>query len=270
MAKVHPTAIVHSGAELAETVEIGPHAVIGEHVRIGADTTVGPSVVIDGHTAIGERNRIFPFASIGLEPQDRKYKGETAYVEIGNDNLIRESSTIQIGTEGGGLWTRVGNNNLLMTCSHVGHDSLVGDHCVIANCVPLAGHVVLEDYVILGGLSAVHQFCRLGAHSMAAAGSMVTMDVPPYCYAHGDHARLRGINSVGMSRRGYTPDQVREVKRVYSKVFRKALRFEDGVAAAREMLGPPADDGDELAPSQHLMRFLEAPSNRGVAPAGRG
>ncbi len=264
MPTIHPTAVVHDRAELADDVVVGPFCIVGEHVKIGSGTELRSHVVVEGHTTIGERNQIYQFTSIGQEPQDKKYKGEESYVQIGNENIIRESVTIQIGTEGGGLWTKIGDRNLFMTCSHVGHDSIIGDGCILANCVPLAGHVILEDFVILGGLSAVHQFVRIGSHSMAAAGSMVTMDVPPYCYAHGNHARLRGINSIGLTRRGFDQAQVREVRRCYQMVFRKGMRFEDAVARARAHFGdtPP----DAVVP---FLAFLEGESQRGVSPAGR-
>ncbi|HZI05767.1 MAG TPA: acyl-ACP--UDP-N-acetylglucosamine O-acyltransferase, partial [Archangium sp.] len=215
MAQVHPMAVVHPGARLHETVEVGPYAVIGEKVTIGEGTRVGPHVVIDGRTTIGARNRIFPFAAVGWAPQDLKYAGEDTQLIIGDGNTIRESVTMNIGTVGGGGVTRVGNNNLFMAYSHVAHDCVVGNGCVIANGVALAGHVQLEDSVILGGLSAVHQFTRLGKHAFIAGGSMVVMDVPPYCTAQGDRAELAGLNVVGLQRHGFSEEQIGRIKEAY-------------------------------------------------------
>ena len=236
MAQVHPTAVVHPGARLHETVEVGPYAVIGEKVTIGEGTRVGPHVVIDGRTTIGARNRIFPFASVGGAPQDLKYAGEDTQLIIGDGNTLRESTTLNIGTAGGGGVTRVGNNNLFMAYSHVAHDCVVGNGCVVANSVALAGHVVLEDSVILGGLSAVHQFTRLGKHSFIAGGSMVVMDVAPYCTAQGDRAELAGLNVVGLQRHGFT----RGADRPHQGGLQDPLPLEAAAGGG----GGPAQGGD--------------------------
>ena len=237
MAQVHPTAVVHPGARLHETVEVGPYAVIGEKVTIGEGTRVGPHVVIDGRTTIGARNRIFPFASVGGAPQDLKYAGEDTQLIIGDGNTLRESTTLNIGTAGGGGVTRVGNNNLFMAYSHVAHDCVVGNGCVVANSVALAGHVVLEDSVILGGLSAVHQFTRLGKHSFIAGGSMVVMDVAPYCTAQGDRAELAGLNVVGLQRHGFSEEQIGRIKEAYKILFRSKLQLADAVAQLKAEMG---------------------------------
>jgi len=237
MAQVHPTAVVHPGARLHETVEVGPYAVIGEKVTIGAGTRVGPHVVIDGRTTIGARNRIFPFAAVGGAPQDLKYAGEDTELIIGDGNTLRESTTLNIGTAGGGGVTRVGHNNLFMAYSHVAHDCVVGNGCVVANSVALAGHVHLEDFVILGGLSAVHQFTRLGKHAFIAGGSMVTMDVPPYCTAQGDRAELAGLNVVGLQRHGFSEEQLGRVKEAYKILFRSKLQLAEAVARLKAELG---------------------------------
>ena len=237
MAQVHPTAVVHPGARLHETVEVGPYAVIGEKVTIGEGTRVGPHVVIDGRTTIGARNRIFPFASVGGAPQDLKYAGEDTQLIIGDGNTLRESTTLNIGTAGGGGVTRVGNNNLFMAYSHVAHDCVVGNGCVVANSVALAGHVVLEDSVILGGLSAVHQFTRLGKHAFVAGGSMVVMDVPPYCTAQGDRAELAGLNVVGLQRHGFSEEQIGRIKEAYKVLFRSKLQLAEALARLKAEMG---------------------------------
>jgi len=237
MAQVHPTAVVHPGARLHETVEVGPYSVIGEKVTIGAGTRVAPHVVIEGRTTIGERNRIFQFASVGGAPQDLKYAGEDTQLLIGDGNTIRESVTMNIGTVGGGGVTRVGNNNLFMAYSHVAHDCVVGNGCVIANGVALAGHVQLEDSVILGGLSAVHQFTRLGKHAFIAGGSMVVMDVPPYCTAQGDRAELAGLNVVGLQRHGFSEEQIGRIKEAYKILFRSKLQLAEAMDRLKAEMG---------------------------------
>ncbi|WP_375772665.1 acyl-ACP--UDP-N-acetylglucosamine O-acyltransferase [Archangium gephyra] len=243
MAQVHPTAVVHPGARLHETVEVGPYAVIGEKVTIGEGSRIGPHVVIDGRTTIGARNRIFPFAAVGGAPQDLKYAGEDTQLIIGDGNTLRESTTLNIGTAGGGGVTRVGNNNLFMAYSHVAHDCVVGNGCVIANSVALAGHVVLEDAVILGGLSAVHQFTRLGKHAFIAGGSMVVMDVAPYCTAQGDRAELAGLNVVGLQRHGFSEEQIGRIKEAYKILFRSKLQLAEALAQLKaEMGGQPEID----------------------------
>jgi len=237
MAQVHPTAVVHPGARLHETVEVGPYSIIGEKVTIGAGTRVAPHVVIEGRTTIGERNRIFQFASVGGAPQDLKYAGEDTQLIIGDGNTLRESVTMNIGTVGGGGVTRVGNNNLFMAYSHVAHDCVVGNSCIIANSVALAGHVQLEDSVILGGLSAVHQFTRLGKHAFIAGGSMVVMDVPPYCTAQGDRAELAGLNVVGLQRHGFTEEQIGRIKEAYKILFRSKLQLAEALERLKAEMG---------------------------------
>lgn len=249
-------AVVHPGARLHETVEVGPYAVIGEKVTIGEGTRVGPHVVIEGRTTIGARNRIFPFAAVGGAPQDLKYAGEDTELIIGDGNTLRESTTLNIGTAGGGGVTRVGNNNLFMAYSHVAHDCVVGNGCVIANSVALAGHVVLEDSVILGGLSAVHQFTRLGKHAFIAGGSMVVMDVPPYCTAQGDRAELAGLNVVGLQRHGFSEEQIGRIKEAYKVLFRSKLQLAEALERLKsEMGGEPEID--------YLLAFIHQ-SKRGL------
>ena len=254
---VHATAIVSPGAELDSTAEVGPFVVIGPKVRIGAGTTVGPHAVIEGRTTIGKNNRVFQFAAIGAIPQDLKYAGEETSLEIGDENSIREFATMHTGTKGGGGVTKVGNLNLFMAYSHVAHDCLVGNHCVIANCGALAGHVLLEDHVHIGGLAGVHQFVKVGTHAFIAGGALVTQDVPPYCTAQGDRAKLVGLNTVGLTRAGYTPDQITRIKAVYRVLFRSKLGLREAIAQARaEYGGHPEID--------HFVNFVEG-SERGVA-----
>jgi UDP-N-acetylglucosamine acyltransferase len=234
---VHPTAIVAPGARLHPSVEVGPYAVIGPQVEIGAGTVVGPHAVIEGRTRLGQRNRVFQFASVGAQPQDLKYAGEDSALEIGDENLIREFTTLHKGTTGGGGVTRIGNRNLFMAYAHVAHDCQVGSGCVFANSATLGGHVEVGDHVILGGLAAVHQFTRLGQHAFIAGGSMVVMDVPPFCTAQGDRAELAGVNSIGLARHGFSEEQISRVKEAYRILFRSKLPLEDAVERLRTELG---------------------------------
>ncbi|MGZ6161706.1 MAG: acyl-ACP--UDP-N-acetylglucosamine O-acyltransferase [Myxococcaceae bacterium] len=234
---VHPTAIVAPGARLHPSVEVGPYAVIGPSVELGAGTTVGPHAVIEGRTRIGERNRVFQFASVGAQPQDLKYAGEDSALEIGNENLIREFTTLHKGTTGGGGVTRIGNRNLFMAYSHVAHDCQVGSGCVFANGATLGGHVEVGDHAILGGLAAVHQFTRIGPHAFLAGGTMVVMDIPPFCMAQGDRAELVGVNSIGLARHGFTEEQITRVKEAYRILFRSKLPLEEAVERIRTEIG---------------------------------
>ncbi len=234
---VHATALIASGAQLHPSVSVGPFAVIGPDVRIGAGSSVGPHAVIEGRTTLGENNRVFQFASVGAIPQDLKYAGEPTALLIGDGNQIREFSTLHIGTTGGGGVTRIGHQNLFMAYSHVAHDSQVGNRCVFANGATLAGHVDVGDFVTLGGLSAVHQFTRIGAHAFIAGGAMVVMDVPPFCVAQGDRAELAGLNVVGLQRQGFTEEQLARVKDAYRILFRSKLPLEEAVAQLRVEFG---------------------------------
>lgn len=233
MAKVHQTAVVHPEAKLHDSVEVGPFAVIGPRVTIGAGTSVGPQAVIEGRTTIGVNNKIFQFASVGAAPQDLKYAGEDTELVIGDSNTVREFTTLHIGTGGGGGVTRIGNQNLFMAYSHVAHDCHVGNGCILANSVALAGHVTVQDFVILGGLSAVHQFTRIGQHAFVAGGAMVAMDVPPFCTAQGDRAELVGLNTVGLSRHGYSEDQIRRIKDAYKILFRSKIGLNEAISKLR-------------------------------------
>lgn len=226
---IHPTAIVHEDAQVADDVEIGPYAIIGEHVTIGSGTTIGPHTVIEGWTEIGCDNRIFQFASIGAAPQDLKYRGEKAVLKIGDRNTVREFATLHRGTADGGGETVVGNDNLFMAYSHVAHDCILGNQVILANGATLAGHVEVDDFAILGGLCAVHQFTRIGSHVMISGGSMVTQDVPPFSIAQGDRAKTVGINQIGLKRRGFSEEAIRGIKQAYKLIFRSGLRTEEAL-----------------------------------------
>ena len=235
---IHPTALVAPGAKLADDVEIGPYTIIGEHVEIGAGTTVGAHAVITGHTKIGVHNQIFHFVSLGEAPQDKKYQGEPTRLVLGDRNVVREFVTLNRGTTKDRGVTTIGSDNLFMSYSHVAHDCIVGNQCVLANCSTLGGHVVLGDWVIMGGFAAVHQFCKVGAHAFLANNAAVTRDVPPYVMAVGGPAKPHSINSEGLKRRGFSPQQIRNLRNAYRTLYRSGLRLEDAVerltAAARD------------------------------------
>lgn len=233
-ANIHASAVIASGAELAPDVTVGPYAVIGERVRIGARTVVGPHVVLDGRTTIGSDNRFFPFASVGAPPQDLKYRGEDSELIIGDGNTIREFCTLNPGTAGGGMISRIGDGNLLMNYSHVAHDCKIGDQNVLANGVQLGGHVEIGDHAILGALSGIHQFVRIGESAIIGAGSMVSLDVAPFCNATGDRARLLGLNSVGLKRRGFSADAQGALKRAYRLMFQSGLKLTEASQRVRE------------------------------------
>jgi len=239
---IHSTAIIASGAELDSSVTIGPYTVIGEHVKIGAGTTVGPHTVIEGHTEIGCDNQIFQFASIGAIPQDLKFSDEVSYLKIGDRNRIREFVTIHLGTEDGGGITTIGNDNLLMAYAHVAHDCIVKDHVILANAATLAGHVEVDDYAILGGLSAVHQFARIGCHVMASGGSMIGQDVVPYAIVQGDRAKVVGLNLTGLKRRGFSSEALANIKSMYKMVFRSNLKLDEAIGKIEEQFDASASE----------------------------
>ncbi|HET7784467.1 MAG TPA: acyl-ACP--UDP-N-acetylglucosamine O-acyltransferase [Myxococcales bacterium] len=254
---IHPTAVVDRHAELDGSVEVGPFAVIGPKVKIGARTRVGPHAVIEGDTTIGEGNVIFQFAALGAIPQDLKYAGEPTRLEIGNANQIREFATVHIGTAGGGGVTRIGDRCLLMANSHVAHDVQLGNDCILANSVALAGHVSVEDHVIFGGLAAVHQFTRIGRLAFVSGGAMVTQDVPPYLTVQGDRAEVVGINTVGLTRAHFDEHALARVKGAFKIVFRSKMGLREAIAHVKaEYGGNPEID--------HLVAFLEG-TQRGIA-----
>lgn len=257
MSQIHPTAIVTPGARLADDVVIGPYCVVGEHVALAAGVSLKSHVVIDGRTTIGEGTRIFPFASIGLEPQDLKYDGEPSSLEIGRHNTIREHVTINPGTAGGGMVTRVGDDCLLMVGAHVAHDCQIGNQVIMANNATLAGHVVVEDCALLGGLCAVHQFVRIGRHAMIGGMSGVERDVIPYGQVMGDRARLYGLNIIGMQRRGFTRDDIQGLRSAYNCLFAEAGTLSERVdEVAKRFAG--------IGPVDDLIAFIRADSSRAI------
>jgi UDP-N-acetylglucosamine acyltransferase len=233
MSKVHPTAIVDPRAELDRNVEVGAYCVIGAGVKIGNGSKLHPHAVIQGRTSMGEANVVFPFASVGSAPQDLKYKGEPSELLIGNRNTIREYVSLNPGTTGGGMVTRIGDQNLLMMYCHIAHDCIVGDRNVIANGATLGGHVIIEDNVIVGGLVGIHQFVRIGTGAILGAGSMVSKDVPPYCNATGDRAKLHGLNIEGLRRRGFDKATIAAIRKAYRIAFQSRLRIEDALNRIR-------------------------------------
>lgn len=257
MPQIHQTAIVAPGASLADDVSIGPYCVVGEQVVLGPRVTLSAHVVIDGLTAIGEGTRVFPFAAIGLEPQDLKYKGEPSSLVIGRHNTIREYVTLNPGTEGGGMVTRVGDHCLLMVGVHVAHDCQIGDHVIMANNATLAGHVVVEDYARLGGLCAVHQFVRIGRHAMIGGMSGVERDVIPYGQVMGDRARLTGLNIVGMQRYGVSREDIQGLRSAYQFLFSADGTLNDRVNEAAERFGG-------IAPVDEIIAFIRADSSRAI------
>lgn len=219
-------------------MQVGPNVTIGPYVKIGAGTVIGPSTVIERNTTIGLRNRISQFASIGADPQDLKFKGEPSTVEIGDDNQIREFSTIHRGTEGGGMLTKVGNHVLVMTYAHVAHDCAIGDHAILAASTGLAGHCVIEEWAICEGQVGVHQFTRIGAHAIVAAGSKVAQDVPPYTMVAGsERARLVGVNEIGLQRHGFSPDTIAALRSAVRTLFYSKLLRDDAIKSALDQFG---------------------------------
>jgi UDP-N-acetylglucosamine acyltransferase len=227
---IHPTAQVAPDAELGENVEIGAYAVIGPGVVIGAHTRIGPHAILQGPARLGAHNEIFPFASIGSAPQDKKYKGEPTRLEVGDRNVIREFVTLNRGTTKDEGVTRIGDDNLFMAYSHVAHDCRVGSHCVFANTATLGGHVHVGDWVIMGGFSGVHQFCKIGAHAFIANNAAVTRDVPPYVMAVGQPAAAHSVNAEGLKRRGFTPQQIRNLRNAFRLLYRSGLKLADATA----------------------------------------
>lgn len=252
----HPTAIIHPKAKLADDVEIGAYSIIGEHVEIGGGTVVGPHVVIDGHTRIGQNNHIFQFSSLGAIPQDKKYAGEPTRLEIGDNNVIREFCTFNLGTEQDGGVTRVGNNNWIMAYVHLAHDCQVGNHIIFANNSQLAGHVLVDDYAILGGFTVVHQFVQIGAHVITGMGTILLQDLPPYVTASGNPSAPHGINSEGLKRRGFSSAAIMAIKRAYKTLYKSGLSLEE----AKDVIQAQSEEHPEL---DLLVEFL-ARSERGI------
>lgn len=238
---IHPTAIIDPDARIANDVDIGPYCVIGPEVTIGEGCIISPHVVIKGPTVIGERNRIFQFASIGEDCQDKKYHGEHTRLVIGNDNVFREGVTVHRGTVQDQSLTQVGSNNLFMAYAHIAHDCVIGDNCIMANQATLGGHVTIGNYAILGGLAAVHQFCHVGAHAMCGGGSIITKDIAAYVMVSGNPARTHGINAEGLRRRGFSAESISELRDAYKRVFRSRQTLSDTLVQLQsEPLGEAA------------------------------
>lgn len=249
-------AIVEPGAEIGDNVEIGPFSIISEQASIGDGTWIGPHVVVNGRTRIGRNNRIYQFSSIGEAPQHLGYRGEDTALEIGDDNIIREYTTINRGTADGGGVTRIGDHNFLMAYVHIAHDCIVGCNTIFANCASLAGHVTVGDYAILGGFTLVHQFCRIGAHSITGIGCVCLQDVPPFTVAAGNRAAPHGINVKGLRRRNFEESEILSLKRAYRILYRSEMPLKK----ARERM---ARDHAGDAVVEELIRFLDH-SDRGI------
>jgi UDP-N-acetylglucosamine acyltransferase len=254
---IHPTALVDPAAKIGVGVAIGAYSIVGPEVEIGARTSIGPHVVIEGATRIGADNRVFQFASLGAEPQDKKYRGERSELVIGDRNVIREFATFNRGTSEGGGATRIGDDNWIMAYVHIAHDCVVGNHVVFANNATLAGHVEIGDFVILGGFTGVHQFCKVGAHAFAGMGSLINADVPPFVIVAGSYAKPRGINSEGLKRRGFDATRIAAIKRAYRTVYVAGTPL----AEARASLAEQARESGDVA---DLLGFLER-SERSLA-----
>ena len=252
---VHPSAIVAAGARIPESCTIGPYCTIGPEVELGEECTLISHVVLDGRTRIGAHNTFYPFCSVGVAPQDLKYKGEPTETVIGDGNTIRESVTISRGTTGGGGVTRLGSNNLLMTCVHIGHDSQVGSNCILANAATLAGHVTIEDFVTLGAFCPVHQHCVLGAHAFIGGGTIVTQDVLPFSLTSSRREnKAFGINNIGLERKGFSPERIKTLQKAYRLLLAAKLNTTQAVEKMRAL------EGDDVA---LLVNFIER-SERGV------
>lgn len=247
---IHPTAIIDATAEIGEDVTIGPYVVIGADVVLGAGTVINSHAVIKGPTRIGTENRIFQFASVGEDPQDKKYGGEATILEIGNRNVIREFATIHRGTIQEQGITQIGDDNLFMAYTHVAHDCVIGNRVIMANAASLAGHVQVDDFAILGGFSLVHQFCRIGQYSFSAMGSVISRDIPPYVMVGGRPTKPHGINTVGLERHGFGSEALRQIKKAYKIIYKAGFKLEEAINLLREM----AADSPEIAP---LVEFLQ-------------
>ncbi|MDB6096831.1 MAG: Acyl-[acyl-carrier-protein]--UDP-N-acetylglucosamine O-acyltransferase [Francisellaceae bacterium] len=253
---IDKNAVIDPKAQINKDVHIGPFSVIGPDVEIDSGTWIGPHVVIRGPTKIGKNNKIYQFASIGEATQDKKYKGEPTRLEIGNGNIFRECSTVHRGTLQGGSITKIGNDNLFMAYSHIAHDCQIGNYTVFSNNASIAGHVIIGDYASLGGFVGVHQFCKIGAHSFAAGGTIILKDVPPFIMVSGYPAEAHGLNTVGLERRGYSSECLAALKRAYKIVFRKNLTIEDAIEELKKMV-------EETPEVQSLINFL-GESERGI------
>jgi UDP-N-acetylglucosamine acyltransferase len=264
MSDVHATALIEPGAELASTAKVGPFCHVGRHVRLGENVELISHVVVAGRTTVGDGTRIFPFASIGHQPQDLKYKGEESRLEIGRNNVIREQVTMNPGTEGGGMLTKIGDSCLFMVGVHVAHDCILGNEVIMANNATLAGHVVVGDYAVFGGLSAIHQFVRVGPHAMIGGVTGVERDVIPYGSVVGDRARLSGLNIVGMQRRGYSRDEINGLRNAYQALF------ESDKGTFAERVAEVSAKFAGIRPVDDVLNFIKNDSARGLVQPKSG
>ncbi|MFZ1981170.1 MAG: acyl-ACP--UDP-N-acetylglucosamine O-acyltransferase [Smithella sp.] len=254
--KIHPTAIISPDAHLEEGVEIGPYSIIGSDVKIGKNTVIGPHTVIDNYAHIGEGNHIFQFCSIGAPPQDLKFGGQKTRVVIGNFNTIREFVTIHRATTADIGVTIIGDHNLLMAYTHVAHNCKLDNNIIMSNAATLAGHIHIEDYAIISGLTGIHQFCRIGEHCMIGGASAVVKDIPPYVIAQGNHAKLFGLNLIGLKRRNFSEKTIKAISEAYRIIFRSKLLLEDAIKKAEAEV-------ENLPEVNHFIKFIKE-SERGV------
>jgi UDP-N-acetylglucosamine acyltransferase len=260
MARIHPTAIVDPGAFLDDTVEVGAYSIIGPHVAIGAGTKIGPHVVIEGRTTIGRDNTVFQFCSIGAPPQDKKYGGEPTRLEIGDRNVIREFCTFNLGTVQDAGVTRLGSDNLILAYVHLAHDCQVGNHTIFSNNATLAGHVHVDDWVILSGFAAIHQFCKIGAHAFVGMNTSLTQDVPPFVLLGGNPAAVHGVNIEGLKRRGFTQTQIRDIRNAFKLIYKSGLTLSEAKAALEQA---QADAPESAAHLRAIREFLDS-ATRGI------
>jgi UDP-N-acetylglucosamine acyltransferase len=260
---IHPLAIVHPDAKIGSGTSVGPYSIVGSNVAIGNNCSIASHVVIEGNTSIGDDNQIFQFASLGAAPQDLKFRGELSRLQIGDANTIREYVTLQPGTEGGGMVTKIGSRNLFMVSTHVAHDVNMGDGNIIANSSAIAGHVEIGNNVRMMGLSGIHQFVKIGDHALISAGAMVSQDVPPFCTVQGDRARLVGINTIGLSRASLSEQEVRDIKSLYRALFLHESKetFSQKVHTLRTRF--------KGSIFESFLNFIES-SKRGVCPLRKG
>lgn len=257
MTEIHPTAIISDTAKIGTDVKIGAYSVVGANVILGDAVELMSHVVVEGHTSVGAGTRIFPFSSIGHQPQDLKYHGEPSRLEIGERNVIREHVTMNPGTEGGGMLTKVGDECLFMVGAHVAHDCIVNNNVILVNNATLGGHVIIDDWAIIGGLAAVHQFVRIGRHAMIGGKTGVEHDVIPYGTVTGNRARLEGLNILGLKRRGFSRDEIHDIRKAYRLIF-----AEEGTMAER--VADVVEDFSENEPVMEIVNFIRSDSSRGI------
>ena len=255
MARIHPTAVIDPTAHVGQTTQIGPYCIIGANVSLGEGCRLHSHVVIAGPTVIGDGNEFYPFCSIGQRSQDLKYDAEPTHLEIGSGNTFREFTTVHRATSPGGV-TRVGSHGNFLAYAHIAHDCTVGDHVIFSNNGTLAGHVVVGDHAVIGGLSGVHQFCRIGAHAIVGGCTKIVQDVPPFLIADGNPAEVRGVNHVGLERRGFAAEAIRELREAYKVIYRENLNTSQALEVLRSKF-----EGSELV--TYLTDFI-ASSERGI------